>query len=97
MPRQLETNDQIEDALLDQIIRFKFARPDDAVKQPNEPLRMAKICSEIKTGETNNAPEGECCRFVTIPVATNYELFTAVAPRATEADSKLSELFGRRI
>ena len=59
MPRQLETNDQIEDALLDQIIRFKFARPDDAFKQPNKPLRMAKICGEIETNEANNAPEGE--------------------------------------
>src|SRR5215470_11004229 len=59
MPRQFETNDQIEDPLLDQIIRFKFARSDDAVKQPNEPLRMANICGEIKTSEANNAPEGE--------------------------------------
>ena len=59
MPRQFETNDQIEDTLLDQIIRFKFARSDDAVEQPNEPLRMAKICGEIKTSEANNAPEGE--------------------------------------
>jgi hypothetical protein len=59
MPRQFETNDQIEDPLLDQVIRFKFARSDDAVKQSNEPLRMAKICGEIKTSEANDAPEGE--------------------------------------
>jgi len=59
MPRQFHTNDQIKDALLDHIIRFKFARSDNTVKQPNEPLRVAKVCGEIKTSEANNAPERE--------------------------------------
>ena len=59
MPHQFETNDQVEDTLLDQIVGFKLARSDDAVKQPNDPLRMAKICGEIKASEADNAPEGE--------------------------------------